>query len=137
MNTETLYDPVLRLDGPPSTGCVPAIVDAALARCFRDERRAAALPHRTDAEHAVRAARLAVVADRTARWWEVLARWTYTPAGTVPLVFVHAARVADRLRDDARFWREAAADWTARAEHRPTSDAAGALSNHHELEIAS
>ena len=26
----TLYDPVLRLDGPPSTGSVPAIVDAAV-----------------------------------------------------------------------------------------------------------
>ena len=44
---------------------------------------------------------------------------------------------ADSARDDARFWREAAQDWQARADRRPTSDAAGALSNHHELEIAS
>ena len=32
--------------------------------------------------------------------------------------------------DDARFWRDTAADWQARAaDNRPTSDAAGALSN--------
>jgi hypothetical protein len=43
------------------------------------------------------------------------------------------ARLA--LRDDARFWTETAADWRARAEHRPTSDAAGALSNHADLGV--
>lgn len=136
MNTfDTL---VRRLDGPPSSGCVPAIVDAALRRCCDDRDHAFDLPRRTDAEQATRAARLAVVADRTARWWDVLARWTYTLDAAVPLVFGQAAAItAARARDDARFWRDIAADWTARAEHRPTSDAAGALSNHHELEIAS
>ncbi len=40
-----------------------------------------------------------------------------------------------KAQDDARFWRETAADWQARAEHRPTSDAAGALSNWAELGV--
>ena len=44
---------------------------------------------------------------------------------------------AHPARDDARFWREAAQDWQARADRRPTSDAAGALSNCYELEITS
>jgi hypothetical protein len=50
---------------------------------------------------------------------------------------VAAIEAAASARDDARFWRETAEDWQARADRRPTSDAAGALSNHHELEIAS
>ena len=36
---------------------------------------------------------------------------------------------------DARFWRETAQDWQARVDHRPTSDAAGALSNWRELGV--
>jgi hypothetical protein len=122
-----------------STGYVPAIVTAALGR-HRDARHhAAALPTRTDADHAARAARLAVVSERSARWWDVLSRWIYSPAGhPLPLVFGAAVLAAAASeRDDARFWREAAADWQARAAGLPTSDAAGALSNHHELGIAS
>lgn len=122
---------------PASTGYVPAIVDAALARLHDAYQRAAALPTDSDAAHAVRARQLAVVAARRARWWQVLGRWVYTEAGQpVPLLFGAAALdAAHSARDEARFWREAADDWQARAEHRPTSDAAGALSNHHELEL--
>ncbi|WP_297651268.1 hypothetical protein [Pseudonocardia sp.] len=39
-------------------------------------------------------------------------------------------------QDRARFWRDSAADWQARAERRPTSDAAGALSNWAELGVS-
>jgi hypothetical protein len=124
---------------PAATGYVPAIVDAALARFDDAHYRAAALPTDTDAQHAVRARRLAVVAEMRARWWRVLRRWVYSEAGQpLPLLFGAAAMLAARsAEDDARFWREAAQDWQARADRRPTSDAAGALSNHHELEIAS
>ena len=126
--------------GPPSTGYVPAIVDAALARLDDAHQRAAApAAPSTDAQHAVRAAGSRWSAGMRARWWQVLGRWIYSEAGhPIPLLFGAAAmEAAHSARDDARFWREAAQDWQARAEHRPTSDAAGALSNHHELEIAS
>ena len=123
----------------PSTGYVPAVVGAALERWQTDYTRAAGMPHRTDTEHAARAERLAVLADRAARWWDVLARWVSSPAGRpLPTVFGYAALGrAHSQRDSARFWRETAADWRARAEGRPTSDAAGALSNHQQLGIAS
>ena len=121
------------------TGYLPALVDAGLQRCRRQRELADALPHRANVDNAVRAERLAVLAEREARWWAVLARWAYSRAGrSVPWVFADAAHHAGaRARDDGRFWREAAADWRARAEHRPTSDAAGALCNHHELGMAS
>jgi hypothetical protein len=140
MNAHSPTD-LRRLDErwPSTTGYVPAIVDAALTRLDDAHQRAAALPTRTDADHAIRARRLAVVAGMRARWWQVLGRWVYSDAGhPIPLLFGAAAmNAADGARDDARFWREAAQDWQSRADRRPTSDAAGALSNHHELEIAS
>jgi hypothetical protein len=140
MNTPSCTH-VLRLDEDriASTGYVPAIVAAALGRHHVARSQAGALPTRTDTDHAARAARLAVVSERSARWWDVLSRWVYSPAGyPIPLVFGAAVLAAAASeRDDARFWREAAADWTARAIGEPTSDAAGALSNHHELGIAS
>ena len=130
---------VPRLDElhPACTGYVPSIVDAALHRLDHAFRQAAALPTGTDAEHAVRARKLAVICGWRSRWWAVLARWVPSGDGhPIPLVFGTAAlEAAASARDDARFWRDTAADWQARADHRPTSDAAGALSNHHELEL--
>ena len=126
MNTPNSLDP-RRLDErqAPTTGYVPAIVTAALDRHRRAYDQAAKLPTGTDADHAARAARLAVVSARAARWWEVLSRWVYSPAGhPTPLVFGAAViAAAASERDDARFWREAAADWHARATGAPTSDA--------------
>lgn len=131
------YVPRLDEQHPPCTGYVPSIVDAALTRLDHAHRRAAEMPIGTDAQHATRARKLAVIAGWRARWWNVLARWLSSPDGyPIPLLFASAATEAARsARDDARFWRDTAADWQARAEHRPTSDAAGALSNHHELEL--
>jgi hypothetical protein len=131
------YVPRLDEQHPAHTGYVPSIVTAALARLDDAFHRAAALPTGTDAEHAVRARKLAVIAGWRARWWDVLARWLPSGEGhPIPLVFATAAiQAAASARDDARFWRETADDWQARAEHRPTSDAAGALSNHRELEL--
>jgi hypothetical protein len=101
----------------------------------RAEAMAMAMPHRTDAEHATRAARLALICARTAAWWGLLARNTYRDPHLHSL-YGRAAVVAEHTeKNTARFWRDAAADWTARAEHRPTSDAAGALSNWHELGV--
>jgi hypothetical protein len=102
-----------------------------------DDQRAeaTAMPHRSDAEHAARAARLALICARTAAWWGLLARATYRDVD-MHVLHGRAALIAQHTeKNRARFWRDAAADWTARAERRPTSDAAGALSNWHELEV--
>ena len=89
----------------------------------------------TDAGHAQRCAVLALLHARCAGWWRVLARAGYRDH-TVPVLYASAARIAcDSARSTARFWRDTAADWHARAEGRPTSDAAGALSNWHELGV--
>ena len=143
MNHLDTYDTTVAVrPGAPETahtGYLPAIVDAGLQRCRHQRELAYDLQRRANLDNAVRAERLAALAEREARWWAVLARWAYSPHGrSVPWVFADAAHHAGaHARDDARFWRDAAADWRARAEHRPTSDAAGALCNHHELGMAS
>ena len=121
----------------PSSGYVPAVVERALSRWEERYVQALDLPHRTAVEHAVRAERLAVLHDHRSRWWDVLAHWTYHRADwSVPFAYAHAAQhCAGKDRDSARFWRETAADWHARAIGVPTSDAAGALSNLHELGV--
>lgn len=111
-------------------------VTEAIAELDRQHSQAAAMSHSTDAEHAARAARLALICARTAAWWGVLARETYRDPKAHDLHGRAAVIARHTEKDRARFWRDAAADWTARAEHRPTSDAAGALSNWHELGVA-
>ncbi|MFC5994303.1 hypothetical protein ACFQE5_08780 [Pseudonocardia hispaniensis] len=98
---------------------VPAKVSAALAECDAQHRQAARMPEGTPAEHAARAARLALVCARRAGWWRVLERWAYLDGG---LHVVHgraarAARGAEQQR--ARFWRDTARDWRARAAGDP------------------
>jgi hypothetical protein len=89
----------------------------------------------TNLDRAARCRVLAVIAARRAGWWSVLRLAALADVST-PMVYATAARAArDQQRDRARFWRECAQDWQARAEHRPTSDAAGALSNWHELGV--
>ncbi|MBC3191467.1 hypothetical protein H7X46_10375 [Pseudonocardia sp. C8] len=79
-------------------------------------------------ERAARALRLEQLHAREARWWAVLQR--ATDHRTVPFVYIDAAiRARCKAADDARFWRDTAADWTAHALDRPTSDCAGAMSN--------
>ncbi|GAA1870985.1 hypothetical protein GCM10009836_59600 [Pseudonocardia ailaonensis] len=115
-------------------GSVPAIVDAAFYRLRVQLNAARDWPPVAPLDRAARADRLAVLHDRAARWWEVLYRHT---SSAVPFLYVRAAgRAADDQREQARFWRETASDWRARAEQRPTSDAAGALSNWAELGVA-
>jgi hypothetical protein len=110
-------------------------VATAIEELDRQLAEAHALPHRTDAEHATRAARLALISMRLSAWWGLLARDTYHDLHLHAL-YGRAAVIAQHTeKDRARFWRDAAADWQARAEHHPTSDAAGALSNWHELGV--
>jgi len=86
--------------------------------------------------HALRADRLATICARRVAWWNLLL--TRRHRDGLSRLFVRAViHAAGQEQDRARFWRDAAADWRARAERRPTSDVAGAMSNHHDLGIAS
>lgn len=119
------------LDRPP----VADRVATATNDYYRQFQVVAATRPATDAERAERAERLAMICARAAGWWRVLVVGTRCDPG-VHTVFRHAAIAAEcQERDRARFWRDLAADWRARAEQRPTSDAAGALSNWAELEV--
>jgi hypothetical protein len=130
MNTTT----TTRARGATNTARL-AHLSALLSEHESTRRALYALPHSTDTEQAIRAERLAVVWARIAGVWRLIAAYAITDP-TVPWVFRHAAVIAGcEARDDARFWRDLASDWRARAERRPTSDAAGALSNWAELGV--
>ncbi|MBN9101132.1 MAG: hypothetical protein J0I49_23930 [Pseudonocardia sp.] len=123
-------------DHPTSRGEFLTRVAAAIDACETDQRAAFAMPRRTDTENVARCARLALICARTAAWWRVLARETYRYPSPHSRLFGLAVISAEHTaRDRAKFWRESAADWQARAEQRPTSDAAGALSNWAELGV--
>jgi hypothetical protein len=112
-----------------------AALSALLAGYETTRRTILREPHSTDLDAAHRAERLALVSARITGAWRLIAAHAVTDH-TIPAVFLRAAVIAEcDARDDARFWRDTAADWRARAEGRPTSDAAGALSNWHELGV--
>jgi hypothetical protein len=94
---------------------VPAIVLAGLQRCTDARVTAMEMPRRTNADWAARSERLAQLCDREARWWSVLATWTYRH-GDVPLIYGRAVleSIATKERR-ALSWRESAADWRRRA----------------------
>ncbi|MFC5949764.1 hypothetical protein ACFQH9_15930 [Pseudonocardia lutea] len=132
--TRTYQAPTFVPDPRAVPGSVPAIVDAAFHRLRWQLNAAYEIPNGSALDNASRADRLAVLHDRAARWWRVLYRHS---ANGVPFVYVSAAgRAIQAAQEDARFWRETAADWRARADQRPTSDAAGAMSNWAELGVA-
>lgn len=113
---------------------IPAHIVTALAELDDAYDAATRMPHTSNVEHADRALRIARVCARRAAWWRVLARWTHR-AGFHRLHGKAALTAGCKEQDRARFWRDTAADWRARADHRPTSDAAGALSNWAELGV--
>lgn len=81
-------------------------------------------------------AALWLISARRAGWWRVLLADDQRTYALHPLHRRAAVMAHRRERDNARFWRETVQDWQARTEHRPTSDAAGALSNWWELGVA-
>lgn len=86
-----------------------------------------------ETDRAVRALRLEQLHTRQARWWAVLQRNTHQ---AVSFVYIDAViRARFKAEEDARFWRDSASDWTARALGRPTSDCAGAMSNWDDLGV--
>ncbi len=92
-------------------------------------------PPRTDLDAARRAERLALICAQITGVWRLISAHV-TSDRTLPVVLIRAAVIAEcDARSTARFWRDTAADWRARAEHRPTSDTAGALSNWRELGV--
>lgn len=120
-----------------STSAVAAArVAAALRECSAENVVALRMAQRTDTEQAQRAERLALISARRAGWWRVLARHCYRDRSVDTVHGLAAVIACETERGRARFWRETARDWRARAEGRPTSDAAGALSNWHELGVS-
>ncbi|MFC5993642.1 hypothetical protein ACFQE5_05375 [Pseudonocardia hispaniensis] len=94
---------------------MPIRVTAALDDLDEQYRAASELPMSTDIEHAHRAATLAVVCARRAGWWRMLECHAYRDPDTLS-VYGHAALLArTHERDAARFWRQSARDWAARA----------------------
>lgn len=94
---------------------VPVKVAAALADLDIQHRRASLMPMTTDLQHATRAARLAVVCARRAGWWRVLKRWTCRHSGMHEVFGEAVIAALLQERGDARYWRQCAYDWTARA----------------------
>ena len=138
-NDHTAHDDTT-LDTAPTTAATierPAVLSRVEDAQVRLDRALMALgPYpSTDAGRAAYSAAMAVLTARRAGWWRVLLiddRHTHQ----LHPVLAAAVRIAHgKAHDDARFWRESAADWQARADRRPTSDAAGALSNWHELVV--
>ncbi len=123
------------IPGPDGRPPVTARVSAAMYELHKLASGVLGWRPDTNTDRAARCQVLAVIAARRAGWWSVLHLAALADLCT-PMVYATAARAArDQQRDRARFWRECAQDWTARAEHRPTSDAAGALSNWDELGV--
>jgi hypothetical protein len=113
-----------------------ARVAAAMADCHTAQVGAYAMPYRTDGENVARCLRLALICARMSAWWGVLADHVYRDPSPATRLFGQALILAQHAeRDRAKFWRESADEWLARAERRPTSDAAGSLSNWDELGV--
>ena len=86
---------------------VDALVWAALDRSANAFVRAARMPEPTHGARARRLGRIAAVYEREARWWDVLARWTYSSRVDVPRVYGQAAIVAKHAAQrSARDYRD-------------------------------
>ncbi|MDN5914906.1 MAG: hypothetical protein L0I76_07330 [Pseudonocardia sp.] len=119
--------------GPGAVVPVTRLVHAGLNRAATAISQTSALRPTDDLGQAARARRLCELHTRRARWWAILRRVTVADLD-IPAVYLCAVAIACvGAEGSARFWRDAADDWQARAEHRPTSDVAGAMSNWHEL----
>ena len=127
------------ISNPTSAAARPAVTDRVLAALEELDAAAFALgplPHAAT-EWAARSAALALISARRAGWWRVLlVADRHSRAGAHPLYRRAVVTAHRKAQEDARFWRDTARDWQARAEHRPTSDTAGALSNWTELGVA-
>lgn len=111
------------------TSWVPALVQAGLQRCSDQRLVASQMPRISAVEWAARADRLARIADREARWWSVLARWTYSQPyrlDGVPLIFGRAVlKTIEEREQRAHLLRQMAKDWRHRAAGRPVCPVIG------------
>lgn len=115
---------------------VARLVEAGLRRVAAAIRDTAPPPPGDPLAHAARARRLAELHSRRARWWAVLER-SIVGDHAMPMIHAQAAYAAVSVAErEARFWSDTAADWQARAEQRPTSEIAGAMSNWADLGLS-
>ncbi len=105
---------------------VPQMVTAGLNRCTDARAVVGELRPTTHLGQAIRCERMAALAEREARWWTVLERWTYLSQWEVPTVYGRAAIVAaNTARDRARLYSDLATDWRKRAAGQPVCDVIG------------
>jgi len=91
-------------------------------RIADDKRRAFNLPHSTYTEHAVRAARLAVIYARCEHWWRLLGAAACL-SDLPPVVTLAAIEAEASAHSSARFWAETAEYWRAKADGLDEDDA--------------
>jgi hypothetical protein len=104
------------MSAPTVPVSVPVLVERAMHRNDHDRHRAFNLSHTTADENARRCAQLALIFARQERWWRVLANWTSRAESELPAIAGRAAiYAAAQAGSDARFWREMAQYWHARA----------------------
>jgi len=111
-----------------SAGWVPVLVQAGLRRCNEQRVLASAMPVISAGDWAARSEKLAAIAGREARWWSVLATWTYRTNRSpgVPLVFGRAVLMAIEDREQrARLLAQMASDWRRREAGQPVCDVIG------------
>jgi hypothetical protein len=123
--------------GPASPTAVALAdrVEAALCALAREHYDLTGRRPDTDSEWAQRCSAVARICAQAAGWWGLLVAHECRHLDLHPAFFRAAVIARIQERADARFWRDTARDYRARAEQRPTSDAAGALSNWDELGV--
>ena len=107
-------------------GWVPALAQTAINRIVEDRLRLMMARPESYAGKAVRAERLAVLCEREAAWWLVLARWVWRSYPDLPRVFAQAAsQTAYGHSERAAFWRDSASDWRRREAGLPVCSVIG------------
>lgn len=104
-DTQTQPQPLVT----PVTSETAEMVARAMRRCGEDFYQAAQLPTDTRAQQAIRADRLAEIAERRARWWAVLIRYVLSSGSGASWVYASAALTAQRHEEsEAKLWRDSA-----------------------------
>ena len=110
----------------PDTGWVPALAETAINRIVEDRLRLMLERPSTYDRKAIRAERLAVLCEREAAWWLVLARWVWRSYPDMPRAFAQAAsQTAYGYSERAAFWRDSASDWRRREAGQPVCSVIG------------
>jgi hypothetical protein len=105
---------------------VPTLAQTTINRIVADRLLVMTARPDTYEGKANRAERLAVLYEREAAWWLVLARWVWRSHPDGPRVFAQAAsQTAYGHSERAAFWRDSASDWRRREAGLPVCSVIG------------